>query len=247
LVHGRRPDAPGGLIADLLQRGANAVTYFAADLADLDKVGLLADQVRAAAPKVDVLVNNAGVFDPPERVSPQGLDTTWAVNVAAPYALTHGLLPCLANGDGGGRVVTTSSISQSSRLPDDFARTLGKPPAASSYSAHRAYSESKWGDRLFAQGLAAHSSAHCSALRSVTMDPGTVNTKMLLAGWGACGISVAAADQTYLLAATAKALEGPNGGYFFGGSGSADARDESKVAALWALLEAQTGRTYPPR
>lgn len=34
----------------------------------------------------------------------------------------------------------------------------------------------------------------------INMDPGTVNTKMLLAGWGACGIEVEEASDTFRLA-----------------------------------------------
>ena len=47
-----------------------------------------------------------------------------------------------------------------------------------------------------------------------------VNTKMLLAGWGACGIPVSAADNTYKLAVTDAGLDGPNGNYFYGGGES---------------------------
>ena len=34
----------------------------------------------------------------------------------------------------------------------------------------------------------------------ITMDPGTVNTKMLLAGWGRCGMEVQDATDTFMLA-----------------------------------------------
>ena len=72
-----------------------------------------------------------------------------------------------------------------------------------------------------------------------------MNTKMLLAGWGACGIPVSAADNTYKLAVTDAGLDGPNGKYYFGGGGSPDAKDAAKVDRLWGVLEEQTGVTYP--
>lgn len=50
-------------------------------------------------PALDVLINNAGVFDPEPRHSLQGYDSTIAVNVIAPFVLTRKLLPCLAHGD----------------------------------------------------------------------------------------------------------------------------------------------------
>jgi len=57
-----------------------------------------------------------------------------------------------------------------------------------------------------------------------TLDPGTVNTKMLLAGWGPCGMRVEDAnDETFL--ATEPSLEDVTGKYFVGGRESTSARD----------------------
>ena len=67
---------------------------------------------------------------------------------------------------------------------------------------------------------------------------------MLLAGWGACGIPVRAADNTYKLAVTEAGMSGPNGSYYFGGGSSADARSQAKVDRLFEVLETQTGCTY---
>jgi len=54
-------------------------------------------------------------------------------------------------------------------------------------------------------------------LQANTLDPGTVNTKMLLAGWGRIGIEVDDADNTYkLLTDHASAAESPSGAYFVG-------------------------------
>ncbi len=48
-----------------------------------------------------------------------------------------------------------------------------------------------------------------------TLDPGTVNTKMLLAGWGACGIDVSSANNQYQLA-TNPMWKGKTGVYTIG-------------------------------
>ena len=100
---------------------------------------------------------------------------------------------------------------------------------------------------MFTVGLAdrlrASSDPRFSAVKCLTMDPGTVNTKMLLAGWGACGIPLSAADNTYKLAAlNVDHLE--SGSYSFGGRGSQDATRPEKVNTLWNLLEKQTGSVY---
>ena len=187
LVHGRRPVVGAELAADLKARGAKDVHYFNADLADLEEVERLADDVMASVNQIDVLINNAGVFDPTPAKSAQGYDMTWAVNVMAPFLLTRRLLPLVAKSqDPCPRIITTSSISQSYVLPpvqELFVKT------ASPKSAHRAYSDSKLGDHMLTVQLAKllEREKKLSHVKCLTMDPGTVNTKMLLSGWGACG------------------------------------------------------------
>ena len=58
-----------------------------------------------------VLVNNAGVFETTRRESADGLEMTFAINVAAPFLLTGLLLPTLQKRKRS-RVVAVSSISQ---------------------------------------------------------------------------------------------------------------------------------------
>ncbi len=45
--------------------------------------------------KLDVLINNAGVFKTPHPITQDGLDVRFAVNTTAPYLLTQRLLRCL--------------------------------------------------------------------------------------------------------------------------------------------------------
>jgi hypothetical protein len=70
------------------------------------------------------------------------------------------------------------------------------------------------------------------------LDPGTVNTKMLLAGWGRIGINVESAlDQTWRC--SSPEVENVSGGYFVGKSSrraSADAYDVNERGKLWSLL-----------
>lgn len=70
------------------------------------------------------------------------------------------------------------------------------------------------------------------------LDPGTVNTKMLLAGWGPCGMDVdAALDETWLC--TSEEVAGVTGRYFVGQRdrpASSMAYDENERRKLWTLL-----------
>ena len=247
LVHGRKPDVGKELCEELLDRGASSATYFNADLNDLSEVEKLAKDItkHCAANtngSLDVLINNAGIFDPPSPAkSAQGFDQTFAVNVLAPFVLTRRLLPLVAaSTDPCPRIITTSSISQSWALPSmDELLDINDDPK----SAHRAYSDSKLGDYLFTVQLAsildAQKDETLSRIKCLTMDPGTVNTKMLLAGWGACGIPVSRADNTYKLA-TEYGTKQKSGTYHFGGGGGKC----DDIEEFWSRIEECTGCTY---
>ena len=252
LVHGKRPTVGATLTSDLLQRGASSVQYFNADLGDLKQVHRLAEEILEATTKdssphhIDVLINNAGIFDPPiPAKSAQGYDLTWAVNVMAPYVLTRKLLPLLVKSpDPCPRIITTSSISKSYTLPSlDELFDINNQPK----SGHTAYSHSKLGDLLFTVHLSnlLQSCGHekLSKIKCLTMDPGTVNTKMLLAGWGPCGIPISQADNTYQLA-TDYGTRQESGSYHFGGGTGPDVSNQSKLTALFAKLEEHTGVSY---
>ncbi|KAF8061107.1 RDH14 [Scenedesmus sp. PABB004] len=159
--------------------GAGAVRGYVADLSSLGAVRQLAADVARDHDALHALALNAGVYEPQRRVSQDGYELTWAVNVLAPFLLASLLWRRVT-----GRIVTTASISAASSLD------LGNLQQERGYSAHGAYSASKLCNIIFARRLAA---LLCDAGRAATsnaLDPGTVNTKMLLAGWGRIGIEM---------------------------------------------------------
>ena len=244
LVHGRSEQRVADAVA-LLQRSGGTARGFVADLSSLDDTRRLAKEVAAAAPALHALINNAGVFAPAgERrvLTRDGLETTFAVNVAAPFLLGAALLPQLRAASAA-VLVNTASISHAGvgrALP------LDNLQGELRWSAHRAYSLSKLCVVMFtlaqARRLAAAGNSH--GVRAVTLDPGTVNTKMLLAGWGPCGIEVEDADDT-AWAATAAAVA--SGAYYVGrreATPDAPARDQAAQEALWQRLVAITGADF---
>ena len=74
-----------------------------ADLASLAEVRRLAEELREAYPRIDVLANNAGAMFTSRHVTPDGFEQTFALNHLAPFLLTHLLLDRVS------RVVTTAS------------------------------------------------------------------------------------------------------------------------------------------
>jgi len=111
-----------------------------ADLADLDQVRRLAQDVRGATDRLDVLVSNAGIGSgEPDgrkrRTSADGYELRFAVNFLAGFLLTLELLPLL-RGSAPARVVNVSSLGQYPLDFDDLMLERG-------YDGSRAYAQSK--------------------------------------------------------------------------------------------------------
>jgi len=218
----------------------------AADLSSVKGCVSLAQKVqqlcdRESDLQLEVLMNNAGVYSEDHVITSDGLELTFAVNVVAPFVITSLLLPQLLapslSSTSKARIVIASSISQCGSIRNWDDLTYQTRP----YSAHASYSESKLLDamltmemsqRLVDQGLAP-TQITCNCL-----DPGTVNTKMLLAGWGPIGIDVEdALDQTWLC--TSDEVEGVTGKYYTyqqERSAARSAYDKTQRQTMWKLL-----------
>jgi len=79
------------------------------DLGDLDSVRTAAE-IAAKEPRIDALINNAGIMNPPLTRTKQGFESQFGVNHLGVFALTSLLLPKLTETPGA-RVVVTSSIA----------------------------------------------------------------------------------------------------------------------------------------
>lgn len=111
LVHGRDRERTEQLAAELGGRP------YVADLSDLAQVRRLAAEVAADHPRLDVLINNAGIGYGKEReVSSDGHELRFAVMYLAPFLLTRQLLPRLTSS-----VLNVGSQSQEALDLDDLA------------------------------------------------------------------------------------------------------------------------------
>ena len=96
VVTGRDPQR-GAKGVETIQResGNNDISLALGDLSSLAQIRRLATDLRLAHPKIDVLVNNAGMLAASRELTADGIELDFAVNVIAPYLLTHELLPSL--------------------------------------------------------------------------------------------------------------------------------------------------------
>ena len=99
------------------ESGNPAVDIFVADMSSQTEVRRLAGEVLSTYPRLDVLINNAGVFRSERTTTADGLETTFAVNHLADFLLTNLLLDRL-KASAPSRIVNVASVDHSNATID---------------------------------------------------------------------------------------------------------------------------------
>ncbi|MFC0436332.1 oxidoreductase [Kutzneria buriramensis] len=142
------------------------------DLGSLDSVRAGAEQIVAAHPRVDLLINNAGVMMTPRGRTQDGFELQIGINHLGHFALTGLLLPAML-GAPGSRVVTVSSNAHRAgeiNFDDLNSRDRYRPMAA--------YAQSKLANLLFAYELQRRLAAAKAMTISVAVHPGSARTEL---------------------------------------------------------------------
>lgn len=180
LLHGREPAKGAATLRDIVAATGNTrVRYYNCDLASLEAVHDLALRLRINEPRLDVLVNNAGVGPRapglPRRLSQDGHELLFAVNYLAGFVLTRELLPLLL-ASAPARVINVASIGQQEL---DFDNLM----LAQDFDDARAYRQSKLAQIMDSFTLAAELAG--SGVTVNCLHPATLmNTKMVHEGAG---------------------------------------------------------------
>lgn len=167
------------VVRGLRERTPHAdLTVVELDLARLDSVRGCAQAVRDAVGRVDVLINNAGVMAVDEGRTPDGHETTFAVNHLGHAALTLGLLGAMTGE--APRVVSVTSASHrvGAVVLDDL--SFDRRP----YRRWAAYTQSKLANLMFALELDRRLRAAGSRVASLAAHPGAVPTRLGQDGTG---------------------------------------------------------------
>jgi NAD(P)-dependent dehydrogenase (short-subunit alcohol dehydrogenase family) len=143
------------------------------DLASLASVGEAAAAILADHPRIDLLVNNAGVMAISERRTEDGFEMQLAVNHLGHFALTAQLIEALLR-SGDARVVSVTSTGRHGGRPLDPAN----PHLVGSYEPWRAYGQSKLANVHFALELERRFRAADVPARSIVVHPGFTNTDL---------------------------------------------------------------------
>ncbi len=231
VVHGRNEDKAMhacDVIRAVVPEARLQTAY--ADFADLSAVARMGRDLAARLPRLDVLVNNAGVYKTEWETTGDGFEMTLAVNYLAPFLLTHLLLPLLKK-SAAPRVVTLSSmVHASGRIEfEDMNGDRG-------YNGYHAYANSKLANALFANELARRE----PWLTSNSLHPGIVGTKLLHAAFSLPGEATAAGARTSVYLASSPEVDKVTGKYFDNCTevaAAAPALDEQLARQLWAWSE----------
>lgn len=238
-------------VASIRSRSGNPeVRLLVADLSSQAEVHGLADRILAEVPRLDVLVNNAGLTLGERRLTVDGLETTFAVNHLGYFLLTGRLIGRLRE-SAPARIVNVASRAhtRTSMRWDDLQGENG-------YDGWRAYCQSKLANVLFTKELAKRLEG--TGVTANCLHPGVVATNFGNRGpflvRAALGLvrplltspADGARTTTYLV--TSPDVEGVSGAYFSSctvETPSADAQDADSARRLWEISERLTGFTWP--
>jgi NAD(P)-dependent dehydrogenase (short-subunit alcohol dehydrogenase family) len=240
------------------------------DLASLESVAALGDELGAEGRPIDVLINNAGVMTPPHRQQTgDGFELQFGANHLGHFALTAHLLPLL-RASPAARVVTVGSIAATQRHLD-----FTDANAERGYKPMHSYGIAKLAQLMFAMELDRRSRRHGWTVMSNAAHPGLAKTNLLSgASYGRdtptlqarftqltwrllpfMWLEVDEAIKPALYAAVSPdadggAYYGPRGLYETAGGGVTFAKvprlahSENGCRDLWALSERLTGVSY---
>jgi len=94
---------------EILQKNPQAkISLYTCDLASMQSIKKFTDQIKEDFERIDVLINNAGLWQNKFETSADGIELTWSVNHLAPFLLTNLLLDLLKKADVA-RVVNVAS------------------------------------------------------------------------------------------------------------------------------------------
>ena len=151
--------------------GANVMVQ-PLDLTSLESVRAAAGELRARHPRIDLLINNAGVMLTPRQSTRDGFELQFGTNHLGPFALTGLLLEQMLPVPGS-RVVTVSSLAHRIRARINFDDLQGQR----SYSRLAAYGQSKLANLMFTYELQRRLSGAGTTI-AVAAHPGLASTEL---------------------------------------------------------------------
>ena len=220
---------------------SSRIESYLADLSDLSNVEALAEAITEKHEKLDVLINNAGIYKTPEPVTQDGLDIRFEVNTIAPYLLTQKLLPLLGTS---GRVINLSSAAQAPVNPEALA---GRAKLSNDLDV---YSQSKLALTMWSRTMALSHKDNGPAF--IAVNPGSLlATKMVKEGFGMAGNDIHIGSDILARLALADEFATASGQYFDNDIGQfasphPDALNQQKSEEIVQVIEEVLAKKHEP-
>ncbi|MFX0019821.1 MAG: SDR family NAD(P)-dependent oxidoreductase [Promethearchaeota archaeon] len=206
IVHGRNREK-AQLTTQRIQKitNKNKVNSVYADLNSFNEIKEMVNDIYDHFDRLDVLINNAGVYKSKRQINQEGLEETFAINYIAPFLLTNLLIDLLRKAESS-RIVNVASRVQSNHLD------INDLQFKKDYTGVKAYARSKTALILFTYFLA--NKLENTDITVNCLHPGVINTKLLRSAYGSGGASLLDGAKTLIFAALAPQLETVTGKYF---------------------------------
>jgi retinol dehydrogenase-12 len=245
VVVGARDTVRGQAVVEELRRSGGQADFVPIDLASFASVRRAVERLTADHPRLDVLVNNAGVVTKDRLVSPDGHEVVWQTNFLGPFLLTRLLLPALHRAPRARLVNVSSRAHFSGRLD------WGDLELSHGWRGLKAYSNSKLALVLFTKEFSRRypkvsaNAVHPGVIATGIWRPAPVLARLIL-GLVLSSPKRGAIPVVHL--ADAPELEGVTGRYFDKlreSPSAAAAESESDAARLWQIAEKATAPGGP--
>ncbi len=206
IIHGKNTGKLKNTVDEIMNKTGNKnIDYIKGDLSSLREIENMGNLIKEKYDKIDVLINNAGIFSHKKIITEDGFELTFQVNYLSHFYLTY-LLFDLLKKDNLSRIINVSSMAHSSNL--DFDNIQGEL----NYNGYTAYSYSKLLNILFTFELSDR--IKDTAITVNCLHPGVINTKLLRDGWGFGGNSVKEGAKTSVYLASSEDVSDITGEYF---------------------------------
>jgi NAD(P)-dependent dehydrogenase (short-subunit alcohol dehydrogenase family) len=173
----RDPVKAATVTTDIVSSTGNRdVDYLIADLRSLAQLHRLAETFTRRYPRLDVLINNAGVIMPRRVLTEDGYETTFQVNYLSQFYLTQMLLDDLKKSPQGRVVNLSSSVYRAGKFEPDNLQSEYR------FSTIGSYATSKLLVLLFTIELAQR--LQTTKVTANAAHPGIVKTPMMLGAKG---------------------------------------------------------------
>lgn len=219
---------------ELSQTTKSEVDYVICDLSSFDSIKSAVKILLDKYPVIDVLVNNAGVWEMELKDSLDGIEMNFAVNHLAPFLLTNLLLPSIKKSKEG-RIVNTSSMAHRRNILDFEDIEFKKQP----YNGVGTYSQSKLCNILFTLQL--QDELLGTNVTANTVHPGYVKTNLFNNMGNRDWVNVPDASdgaRSTIYASLSSELKGISGKYLYHEREdvcSELAKDKIRAKTLWKL------------